>query len=178
MNPIIFIDTETTGVDYEKHEIVEIAALKCNPINIFPYARFQTMVNPENGLDPAAQKINGITEGMVKYAASIKYALNDFFNFIGSDSTLVGHCIKTFDLLFINRLAKDIGLKKIDNEIIDTIDIARELGFKRGERSLKKIAEHYEMNFEPGGLHRAAADIELNRRVYIQLMKDKQLKLF
>lgn len=167
---LVFIDIETTGINPEVSELLEIAAVRCNYAAIHPFSKIHIMVRPEKGIDPEAQKINHITDGMVKHAEGTPSALDDFFKYLRSTDIIVGHNIKEFDRKFLEKEGH-----KFTQEIIDTLELATELGFKRGERSLKYLAEKFNIKGETA--HRADGDCNITRRVYIELMKMRQQKL-
>lgn len=174
MKSLIHFDIETTGFDPKKGaEILEIAALKCNPENRHPYSRLQSMAFPMKGIDARAQAINGITWGMVKSAPKVEDVLNDFFSYITPEDIIIGHNIDRFDIPFIEHFWG----QKIGNERVDTFKLAKEVGFKTGCLKQEELAAHFGIEYK-GDAHRALADVEVNRRVYIQLMKQKQNKLF
>lgn len=174
MNSLVFIDIETTGLSpKDGKEIIEIAALKCDTEMCHPYSQFRTMIYPKNGIDPKAQEKNGITLGMVKYAHHIDDALHDFFVYIKPGDKLIGHNIKRFDIPFIEFYKGE----PITNELIDTLLLAKELGFKQGCLKLEELAAHFKIEYKSAA-HRALADVEVNRQVYKNLMSMKQNRLF
>jgi len=62
--PLVFIDTETTGLRPDLgHRVVEIAALRTDGLQ--KVAEFSALVNPQRTLDPGAMAVNGITPDMV-----------------------------------------------------------------------------------------------------------------
>lgn len=76
-------DLETTGLDPEKDEIIEISGIQVR--NGQMTGRFSTLVNPGRPIPPDAARINGITDEMVREAPALKTALQDFLAFVGND---------------------------------------------------------------------------------------------
>ena len=61
--PLVFFDTETTGISVSKDRIIELCAIKIYPArtrDVF-YQRF----NPGIPIDPGATKVHSITNEMV-----------------------------------------------------------------------------------------------------------------
>jgi len=64
VNPLIFIDLETTGINVNKDRVVEISMLK-----VFPNGKEESKtrrINPEMPIPPEATAIHGITDEDVK----------------------------------------------------------------------------------------------------------------
>ncbi|WP_338461615.1 3'-5' exonuclease [Brevibacillus borstelensis] len=95
-----FIDMETTGLDYETDQIIEIAAVRTDLTR--EYGRLQTFVHLNHGreLSEEITKLTGITAedllgGIHPHDMSV---MIDFF--AGTDSTFVAHNAP-FDLAFL-----------------------------------------------------------------------------
>lgn len=172
MNSKIFIDIETTGLSSGKNEAIEIAAKKCNPDNLYPYSLLQMMVFPDRGIQKEAQAHNHITLEMVEWAAPLEDALTDLFNYIRPGDVILGHNFKDFDIRFLEKHGF-----KFNNKIIDTLAMAKDVGIPYGERSLEKLAKRFDVPY-PDDAHRAAADVELNRKVFKHLWPLVQNELF
>lgn len=105
LNPFFAIDVETTGLNPQEDEIIQLAAVKF--INFEPVEAYATYVCPRHGLNPKAQAVNGITAEQVADAPYIEQVAKSFAHFIGVDapksrrSALVGHNI-SFDCGFLS----------------------------------------------------------------------------
>ena len=161
--PFLITDIETTGLSPRSDDIVEIVAVRCSDDTIYPIMKFHAMCNPECGIKKESEKINNISEGMVKYAESSNVVLSDLKKIIRPSDIIVGHNILGFDIKFLER----DGVK-INNTIIDTLEMAKKLGFKNGERSLTKLAEKLEVKAK-GSPHRADYDVEITRQIFKKL---------
>lgn len=172
MGNTIFLDIETTGFKPEKGaEALEFAGMKCNTPNLYPFQKFQTMIFPENGINPAAFEVNKISYEMVKYACGIPEAIKDIFHFIKPDDILIGHNIVKFDIPFLEYFHG----KKIENKLIDTLLLAKKLGFKRGCCAQVELADHFGISHNA---HRAMNDVEVNWKIYKKLLEKEQGTLF
>ena len=96
----ISFDLETTGLDTNKNEIIEIAAVKFKGGEY--HSEFSTLVKPKNDIAKSITKITNITNSMVSNAPLIEEVLDDFINFV-NHGNLIAHNID-FDLGFINKL--------------------------------------------------------------------------
>ena len=119
----VAIDIETTGLDPRFDEIIEIAGIKYQ--GAMEIGRFQSLIKPENEIDPFITELTGITNAMLENAPPIKMVLPDFLSFVG-DYTLVGHNIN-FDVNFIYDNAQYLELAPFSNNFIDTMRISRRL---------------------------------------------------
>ena len=66
-------DLETTGINQERDEIIEISAVKVRNHEIVE--EFSTMVNPGRHIPAGATAVNGINDEMVKDAPDIGTAM-------------------------------------------------------------------------------------------------------
>ena len=163
------LDIETTGFHFRTDKITEFGMIKMKNGEIID--QFECFVNPEIPIPYEVQKITNITDDMVKDAETIEKVLPRVLEFIG-DSVIVAHN-SDFDMGFIKYNCALLGLK-VDNTVVDTLRLARELypDFKRYKLGL--IAEKLEIKVEVA--HRALDDVKTLYQVFnkmIQKLKDK-----
>lgn len=124
------IDIETTGLNPVNDEIIQITALRF--LNFEPTETFTTYVKPHNGLNPKAQKINGITEKDVENAPYIEQVIRLFDAFLSESHTkqeppIVGHKI-AFDYQFLtahgSKALSDARLLN-SRKFYDTLDLSK-----------------------------------------------------
>ena len=72
----VIIDIETTGLDPEYCEIIELAAIKYE--NNKEIARFNSLVKPDYEIDSFITNLTGITNEMVKNSPKISEVIIDF----------------------------------------------------------------------------------------------------
>ena len=160
-NEFVVFDVETTGLNYEIDEIIEIGAVKIKKGIIV--SKFQTLIKPKNPIPITATQINNITNEMVENSPSIEYALRDFFRYTRS-CYLVGYNV-SFDQKFILQGAKKIGLF-FDNEFIDVLPLARN-NFKLTRYKLIDVVKRLEITLDDA--HRAFADALATAEVFLKL---------
>ena len=94
----IALDVETSGLEPEENEILQIAAVRFD--NFEPVGCFVSYVRPRKGISLAASAVNGITEAAVADAPYPEEIAGGFRAFLGEELPLVGHNLK-FDLSFL-----------------------------------------------------------------------------
>lgn len=131
----VVVDLETTGLDPNYEEIIEVAAIRVNNGDISNC--FHTLVKPFNEIDGFITELTGITNEMLSTAPPIKSVIQNFIDFIG-DSILVAHNAH-FDINFIY----DNYDNHFCNDFIDTMRISRRLfGVSAGHR-LSDLVERF-----------------------------------
>jgi len=149
-NYVVF-DVETMGLTAGRDKIIEIAAIKYQ--HFAETDRFETLVNPMTYISPLISGINGITNDMVADSPLIGDVLPGFLAFI-ADLPLVAHNAP-FD---VGVVAKECGNthKKPDNEVIDTLKLARRCFPMLASHSLDNLKRNLAM--EQRVAHRALSD--------------------
>ena len=163
----VIFDLETTGISCASDRVVEISAVKVR--NGQADSEFSTLVNPEIPIPFRASAVNGITDDMVEDAPIFEIALKEFLDFIGDD-VLVGHNIHTFDMKFIYRDVERYFGKTINNDYIDTLQIARAYLPQLRHHKLVDLAEYY--GISSVGAHRALNDCRMNQQIFEKLAEE------
>ena len=158
------IDIETTGLSYNKNEIIEISALKVRADNII--GKFSKLIKPQEKICSFITHLTGITNDMVKNAENIENVLPEFMKFLLED-IILGHNVK-FDINFLQRNLEKNKLARLKNEKIDTMLLARKY-CRLPSHSLKNLAKHYEIDLK--GHHRALVDCEITNKIYQNIKK-------
>lgn len=92
--PLAFIDLETTGTNFAKDRIIEIAVVKLMPDgNIHEK---QTLINPQIPIPPQSSAIHGITDERVKDAPTFEQIAKNYFLFL-DECDLAGFNSTRFD---------------------------------------------------------------------------------
>lgn len=158
------IDTETTGLDPDYDEIIELAAVRVRSGTAVD--EFDSLVKPkgyyfyENGkkyfnyVDDFITELTGITGDMLHNAPPIKDVLPGFVSFI-ADDIILGHNIH-FDINFVYDAMEDLLNRKLSNDFVDLMRISRKVYPEFENHKLATIAEH--LGIDAKGSHRALAD--------------------
>ena len=170
----IVLDTETTGISVkEGHRIVEIGCIELD--NLIPTKNnFHYYLNPERKVSEQAFKIHGYSDEFLSEQKKFKDISEDFLNFI-KDKRLIIHNAE-FDLSHLNNELKIAGKDLINNEIIDTVVLARDK-FPGSSNSLDALCKRYRIDNSKREKHTALIDCDLLSKVYINLIDQKEPKL-
>ena len=96
---------------------------------------------------------------------------DDFLQFIKNKRLIIHNA--EFDLSHLNNELKIIGKKKIDNEIVDTLSLARNK-FPGSQISLDALCKRYRIDNSKRVQHTALIDCDLLAKVYINLIDQKE----
>lgn len=162
----VVFDLETTGINPQMDDIIEISAVKVCGHKITE--EFSTLVNPGRHIPVGATAVNGITDDMVLGAPGIKTAIAGFLKFIGDD-VLVGHNIHTFDMNFAYDAMWETLGRELQNDYVDTLFMARRCLPQLSHHKLTDLAEYFQIDTK--GAHRALNDCIMNQKCYEEMGK-------
>ena len=167
----IVLDTETTGLSYKDgHRIVEIGCIELE--NLIPTKKiFHCYLNPERKVSEKALEVHGYNDEFLSTKKKFKEIVGEFQDFI-KDKRLVIHNSE-FDLGHLNHELKLIGMKNLQNEVVDTLALARDK-FPGSSISLDALCKRYKIDNTKRTKHTAIIDCELLTKVYINLIDQKE----
>jgi DNA polymerase-3 subunit epsilon len=161
-----FLDVETTGLDPNSGDkICEIAVIKT--VNGQIADEFVTLLNPGRTIPERAVSIHGITQTMVNRAPFFRDIANDLLDFL-NDTVIVAHNAR-FDLEFLRSELRNLNLYLPENNIIDTLAIARRY-YTFPSNSLGDIARYIGLPIDKQ--HRALADVTTTKDILEYFIKD------
>ncbi len=176
---LAFIDTETTGTDPEKHEIIELAVIvarqverpgKGPSLEIIEEAEWKIKPTHIENADEEALRVNGYNEVDWMFAVERKKALEEFAKKTQS-CIFVSHNL-VFDYAFVMKAFEETGIEnKMHYGKLDTISIAfaRLYDAPLAERfSLRALCEL--LKIENSKAHTALSDTKALVAVYRKLM--------
>mgnify|MGYP001455484730 FL=1 len=167
----VVLDTETTGISVkEGHRIVEIGCIELD--NLIPTKnRFHCYLNPERKVSEKALEVHGYTDKFLSKQKKFSDIGEQFLAFI-KDKRLIIHNAE-FDLGHLNNELSIFGKKKINNEIVDTLILARDK-FPGSPVSLDALCKRYRIDNSIRTQHTALIDCDLLSKVYINLIDQKE----
>jgi DNA polymerase-3 subunit epsilon len=167
----IVLDTETTGISVkEGHRIVEIGCIELD--NLIPTKkRFHCYLNPERKVSEKALEVHGYTDDFLASQKKFSDVGEEFLEFI-KDKRLIIHNAE-FDLGHLNNELSLFGKKKIENEVVDTLTLARDK-FPGSPVSLDALCKRYRIDNSKRTQHTALIDCDLLAKVYINLIDQKE----
>lgn len=115
------LDTELTGLDERRDDIVSIGALHMRGGRIEIGNTFKALVNPRAVLDRRTVVIHGITPSQLEEMPPIEGVLASFMEYVAG-TVLVGHCL-SIDLAFLNRDARRLTGSRFRNAAVDTLSL-------------------------------------------------------
>jgi DNA polymerase-3 subunit epsilon len=147
------VDLETTGSTGED-TITEFGAVKVCGGEVL--GEFQTLVNPSTHIPALIAVLTGITDLMVAGAPKLAEVLPSFLEF-SAGTVLVAHNAG-FDIGFLKRACATHGYPWPNNEVIDTVGLARQVLLRDEVANVKlsTLAAHFRTTTTPN--HRALSD--------------------
>ena len=167
----IILDTETTGISVKDgHRIVEIGCIELD--NLIPTKnKFHYYLNPERKVSEQALKIHGYNDEFLSKQKKFNEINDKFLEFIKNKRLIIHNA--EFDLAHLNNELQLLGKDKIDNEIVDTLVLAREK-FPGSQISLDALCKRFSIDNSKRVTHTALVDCELLAKIYINLIDQKE----
>ena len=167
----IILDTETTGLSTkEGHRIVEIGCIELD--NLIPTQnKFHCYLNPERKVSEKAFAVHGYTDQFLSEQVKFVQIADEFLSFIKGKKLIIHNA--EFDLTHLNNEMNILGKKQIENEIVDTLVLARNK-FPGSSISLDALCKRYRIDNSKRTKHTALIDCDLLAKVYINLLDQKE----
>ena len=170
----IVLDTETTGISIKDgHRLVEIGAIELD--NLIPTKNyFHCYLNPERKVSEKAFEVHGYSDEFLSKQQSFKEVSEKFLTFIENKKLIIHNA--EFDLSHLNNELSILGKGKIENQVIDILDLARNK-FPGSAISLDALCKRFRIDNSRRVTHTALIDCDLLSKVYINLIDQKEPKL-
>ena len=167
----VVLDTETTGLKVsDGHRIVEIGCIELD--NLIPTKnKFHCYLNPERKVSEEAFKVHGYSDEFLSKQKKFSEIADDFLRFIAGKKLVIHNA--DFDLSHLNNELRIIGKNRIKEEIVDTLQIARDK-FPGSGTSLDALCKRYNIDNSKREKHTAVIDCELLSKVYINLLDQRE----
>ena len=167
----IVLDTETTGISVtEGHRIVEIGCIELD--NLIPTKKkFHYYLNPERKVSQQALQVHGYNDEFLSNKKKFGEIAKEFLEFIKNKRLIIHNA--EFDLSHLNNELRLFGKDEINNEIIDTLTLAREK-FPGSQVSLDALCKRFRIDNSKRTTHTALIDCDLLAKVYINLIDQKE----
>lgn len=172
---LLVLDTETTGLDLIKHEIIQIGFLfiemdTSDVYNLLSETEIKIKPMHLQTAEPAALAINGFSAYEWKDADTIEKHFEEIKNKIEEADALLGQNL-IFDLRFIKQAFENFNVSPPKfPPYMDTKWIANQLmnEGKLKSTSMDKMCKHYNIKFE-GKAHTALVDCKRTLEVWKKL---------
>ncbi|WP_288267156.1 PolC-type DNA polymerase III [uncultured Methanobrevibacter sp.] len=168
---VIYFDTETTGLDCRRCQIIELAMLTVIDGEI--KERYDRFIRVDGPLPPRITEITGITDQMLNGGKTEREVAEDLKVRLTPGTVMIAHNCQ-FDLQFVYHLLKRHLPMEADEIVesldwIDTVTVLKDR--KEYPHRLENAVEHY--GIERVNFHRAIDDTKALYDV-TQAMKDER----
>ncbi|MDX1610406.1 MAG: exonuclease domain-containing protein [Halofilum sp. (in: g-proteobacteria)] len=169
--PVVALDTETTGLDLNRDDIVAVGAVRVHGARVFPGINVDRLVNPARAVPPEATAIHGIDDRMLLSAPRFEEVWPELRELLDG-CVLVGHSIG-FDLAHLQRALHDVEPDWTPPHCLDTMLLSTALDLESGTVSsgrleLEALAARY--GIEVHGRHTALGDALATAELYVHLL--------
>jgi len=167
----VVLDTETTGISVKDgHRIVEIGCIELE--NLVPTKnKFHCYLNPERKVSDQAFQVHGYSDEFLSKQKKFIEICDEFLEFLKNKRIIIHNA--EFDLAHLNNELKLSGKNKIENEIVDTLVLARNK-FPGSPVNLDSLCKRYRIDNSKRTHHTALIDCDLLSKVYINLIDQKE----
>ena len=167
----VILDTETTGLKIsEGHRIVEIGCIEIKDL-IPTKNKFHCYINPQRKVSEKAFKVHGYTDEFLSKQKKFSEIVEEFLKFIEGKRLVIHN--SEFDIGHLNNELMLLKKNKIKEEIVDTLQIARNK-FPGASISLDALCRRFNIDNSRREKHTAIIDCELLSKVYINLLDQKE----
>ena len=170
----VVIDTETTGLNFRTDDrIIEVGCVELN--NYVPTGNtLQFYCKPDKEISEGAKSIVGISDEFLQNKKSFREHHETFLKFIKDDTLIIHNA--DFDLGFLNKELSLIDLPPLQNSIIDTVPLARQVLNTR-VANLDYLCRRFNIDLSDRSFHGALLDSQLLASVYLELRGGKQFSM-
>ena len=157
----VVFDLETTGLNPDTHEIIEIGAIRVNRDST-NHDTFQALVKPTRKVPKKITELTGINQAMLDSDGdSIESALREFMSFVGPLHLVSFNA--DFDMAFLKNAASKHSIS-VTNPVSCALKMSRRAWPGRRSYRLAELAK--DGNLSSAGTHRALGDCQRALIVY------------
>ena len=173
-NEYVVLDTETTGLDTKKDEILSIGAVKVRNNKILTSQTFEVYLKNSKGINAKSIVIHGIRDCDLVNAKNPEEAIRDFLYFIGS-RRLIGYYLE-FDIEMLNRYIKPMIGVTLPNKMVEVSEIYFEKTIPlipEGNIDLRFDTILKKCGIPDMGAHNAVNDAIMTAMIFLKLTQEK-----
>jgi CRISPR-associated protein Cas2 len=161
----VVIDVETTGLNPDKDQIIEIGALKVDHNE--KIGSYDALIRIDGEIPQNIETLTGITTSMVnENGRNLNDVITEFIMFL-QNLPVVAHNVD-FDIRFLSNACVKCGIPLLTNRCIDTLALSRRLIKGLPDYKLGTIAAYF--GIDTGNTHRSLGDCEMTWRLYEKLL--------
>lgn len=151
----VVFDSETTGLNPAKDEVVQLGAVRVVNNKIVAGEVFETLVNPQIPIPALSTQVHGINTEMVAEAPLFSEICAQFHAF-ATDSVFVAHNA-AFDMAFLHKQTPKIDLV-FDHPVLDTVLMSAAVFGGSAVHTLDAICERLGITIPADQRHTAMGD--------------------
>lgn len=157
----VVADIETTGLNAEADEVIELAAVRVNAAGVV-LAEFSMLVRAAQPIPTLITELTGISQTDIdRKGQPLKRVMQEFLSFIGSHPVFFHNA--PFDKGFLKQASARTKVK-FTNVVHDTLPMARRAWPSLGTYKLAALAEHVGAEAPS---HRALSDVKVTLAVLL-----------
>ncbi len=160
---ILFVDTETTGLDPEKDHITETAVIKLNKRGQIARDRFFLRLPEGVSVPEEVSRLTGVTDEMCRFGLAPEKAARRLLSFAEGRTLFIAYNVQ-FDAAFWRKLTGDIPA-----DYLDPLTVFRDR--RPAPHNLSAASEAYGTKTRPS--HRAAEDAQALMEVTAALENER-----
>lgn len=162
----VAIDLETTGLDFEKDEIIEVALVRFD--DGVPGESVDYLVKPTSAqLRPFIENLTGIYKSDLENAEPFAAVAGKIFSFIG-DLPIVAHNAN-FDSKFLKQSFEKVGVSFDNHPVWDSLTVSRIAYQNIPNHRLDTLVQ--ELNIPRSRAHRALPDADACGRLFVMCLE-------
>jgi DNA polymerase-3 subunit epsilon len=149
--PLVFVDIETNGLNWQRGKVIEVAAIRVENGQIVN--KFHTLLDPQSELPQFISSLTGITPGDLKKAPTFGQ-IADELNEVLAGAIFVAHNVR-FDYSFLKQEFKRDGRNFLPKQLC-TVKLSRYLYPHERRHKLEDVINRHGFKF--ANRHRAYDD--------------------
>lgn len=153
LQPVVFVDLETTGGTFGVNRITEIGVVEVSPAGV---QQWSSLVNPQQPIPSFIQQLTGINDAMVRQAPTFDELAHNLLSRLDG-RLFVAHNAR-FDHGFLRSEFKRVGIK-FQPDVLCTVQLSRAVYPAERRHGLDALIERHALI--PFARHRALADADL-----------------
>jgi len=166
----IVLDTETTGLSWEKgNRVVEIGCVELVERCVTGRS-FQRYIDPQRDMEPGAEQVTGLSREFLTGKPLFADIVEDFLDFVRGSELIIHNA--AFDVGFLDYelslLGSQFGCLRDYCGVVDSLALARER-FPGQRNSLDALCKRLEVDNAHRTVHGALLDAQLLTDVYLAL---------
>lgn len=173
---VVVFDTETTGLDPKKDEVISIGAVKVKGNHILTSETFEVYLKTTRPIPAESIEVHGIRPCDLEDAVPPEMGIATFLEFIGP-RPLTGYYLE-FDVAMINRYVKPwlgVNLPNRQTEVSGLYFDRMNSTIPQGNIDLRFDTILAKLGLPPMGKHNAVNDAIMTAMMYIKLKTGERL---